>query len=436
MIAKLAFRNLFSNIRYTVMALLSIAGGFVSYVIFNGYIADTYRLIEDEIRHRMMYGDIIIEDSRLSDPIARSKSWSFLISKEEQDVISIKYKNIDAIETAARFLPFTGIISNRKSESLFFGLGLDTNESKIIRAQKWEWNVLAGVPLDVKEGLILGEGLAKFMSCTMDNTLAERIVGRAFQKNDNQFNCKETLDFNLSGMTVDNQINALDSQIVGITNAGFKELDNRIIFSSLEFAQSLMNTTGIGYYSLLLKDKKTTRYWVNEINHDLKKRNSQLMAYHWMDHPLAGDLYHKSKEMLNVFHIFIITVILIIVGLSVFNTFVKIVIERVKEIGTLRSLGFSKLQIYRMFFAESFLLAFFGSIVGSIVSIVFKFILDLIDISYSAGLFQELVLFKVQLVPVDYLFGFLFMLVLAWIATYLSLRVVLRNKIIDNLNSN
>jgi putative ABC transport system permease protein len=417
------------------MALLSISGGFVSYTIFNGYISDTYRLIEDEIRHRMMYGDIIIEDSRLSDPTARSKAWSFLISKEEQNNINSQYSDDKLVQVMVKFLPFTGIISNKRNESIFFGLGMDIDKSKILRGKKWEWNVLAGVPLDKKEGLILGEGLAKFMSCVMNTKVKEKIVGRSFQKNDNGFVCKETLELNLSGMTIDNQINALESSIVGITNAGFKELDNRIILSSLEIAQALMNTTGVGYVAILLKDKEMANHLVNKLNNDFKKRASQLKAYHWMDHPLAGDLFHKSKEMLNVFHVFIVIVILTIVGLSVFNTFVKIVIERVKEIGTLRSIGFSKWQIYKIFFSESFLLALIGSIFGSLISLIFKFFLDIVDITYSAGIFQELVLFKVQFVIVDYLFGFIFMLILAWFATLLALRVVLKKKIVDNLIS-
>lgn len=420
------------------MTLLAITCGFISLVVFSGYIAGTYLLIEDEIKHRMMYGDIIIEDYRLEEAEGRSQYWKYLIDLSEQKSIESKFKNHPQFSVLSKFLPFSGVIRNAQSESMVVGLGVDVEASEKLRAPKWSWNVISGIPLHEQkndDALILGEGLAEFMSCLPKEKKKEKIAGASYQKNTNYFSCEKGTNLQINAITIDSQLNAMDADVVGITNAGFKEVDNRLVIAPIGFVQSLIDTNRVGYYSLLLKNNVDALKWVESINKELKESNSSLKAYHWKDHPLAGDLYKKSREMLNIFNFFIIGVILVIVGLSVFNSFVKTVFERRKEIGTMKSIGFSNLQIARLFLSESFLITILGCMIGTIFTIVIKIVLDQLDIPYSAGLFQELVLFKILLVKMDLLYACLLMIVLSSIATYLSLGLAFKRKIVENLNA-
>ncbi|MEN0057401.1 MAG: FtsX-like permease family protein [Bdellovibrio sp.] len=429
MVFKIALRNLQSNIRYSLMALLAIGGGFVSFVVFNGYIADAYSLIEDEIRHRMMYGDVVIEDAHLSSPEARASSWEYLVSHEQQQMVATWLKESSyPVRATAPFLPFSGLVSNGGSEALFIGLGLDVEASRALRGAKWERNVVAGKTLPGSSdspGAILGEGLARLMGCHIqgEKRSEQASVG-----------CDRTTELQLSGMTVANQINAVDVDVIGVTNAGFKEMDRRYVMTSLESAQILMNTQGVGYISVMLNDRSQGPALAENLNAVFREKQSSLQAYHWQQHPIAGDLYHKTKEILTIFQVFIVTVIVVIVGLSVFNTFVKIVLERTKEIGTLQSMGFTKIQIVQFFMAEAFLLASFGSAVGAVASLLVSGLIQLMRVEYNAGLFQDAVILRIKFVPTDYIIGLVFMCVLAALATYLALRVTLRRRIVDNLN--
>lgn len=176
------------------MTLLAITSGFISLVVFSGYIAGTYLLIEEEIKHRMMYGDIIIEDYRLGDAEGRSQAWKYLIDLNEQQKIESKYKSHNQVSVLAKFLPFSGVIRNPQSESIFVGLGIEVEASKRLRAPKWSWNVNSGIPLHEQkneDALILGEGLAEFMTCFPKVKKKERIVGTSLEKNTNTFNCEK-----------------------------------------------------------------------------------------------------------------------------------------------------------------------------------------------------------------------------------------------------
>lgn len=438
MVFKVALRNLISNVRYSVMALLAIAGGFVSFVVFNGYIADSYRMIEEEIRLRMMNGDVIVEDARLASSEARSGSWKYLVSTEEQNTLSeIVAKSHYPIKTTARFLTLSGIVSNGKNDALIYGLGMDIEPAKIIRGPKWEWNVVAGVPLHTDGTLptvVLGQGLAKLMGCQIPDGGLNTKAGEAYKPTETSFDCEKTKELQLSGMTVDNQINAVDVEISGITVAGLKELDRIYVMTSMDTAQTLMNTTSVGYIAVLLEDKRWGPALAKDINTQLAQKGGTLKAYHWMDHPIAGALYRQSKELLTIFQVFIVTVILVIVGLSVFNTFVKIVLERTREVGTMRSMGFSRGQIRQFFLVEASLLALAGSFLGALLSLGLTMAISFAGITYQAGLFQNEVPLNILIVGRDYLLGSAFMFILAWAATYFALRMTLRRRIVDNLN--
>ena len=68
------------------------------------------------------------------------------------------------------------------------------------------------------------------------------------------------------------------------------------------------------------------------------------------------------------------------------------VYERIKEIGTIAAMGTPPKTIIKLFLAEGLMLGIFGAIVGSIVSLLIVFGLDMAQISYSFGKQSDLIL--------------------------------------------
>jgi len=79
------------------------------------------------------------------------------------------------------------------------------------------------------------------------------------------------------------------------------------------------------------------------------------------------NMFMRSVE---IFLAFISGVSLLITGLWMFDTMTISVIQRTREIGVLKALGFRRRQLMTMFLSESFLLSIMGSFIGILVFLV------------------------------------------------------------------
>ncbi len=69
-------------------------------------------------------------------------------------------------------------------------------------------------------------------------------------------------------------------------------------------------------------------------------------------------------------------IILVIAGLAIANTFFSSVRERQQEIGLLRALGATQMDIQKMFLAEAALIGLAGGIIGIVTGVLFSLLLD------------------------------------------------------------
>jgi putative ABC transport system permease protein len=82
---------------------------------------------------------------------------------------------------------------------------------------------------------------------------------------------------------------------------------------------------------------------------------------------LAGKQYTQPKLFFDLVYLLIMTIIVLVVIFSITNTLNLTMQERVREIGTIRSLGTTRLQVGKIFITESFLIGFIGGFLGIIV---------------------------------------------------------------------
>lgn len=86
----------------------------------------------------------------------------------------------------------------------------------------------------------------------------------------------------------------------------------------------------------------------------------------------ARQMVETMQESLGMISLFLMAVggiSLLVAAVSIFNVMLMSVNERIREIGILRSIGTTKLQIMQMFLYEAAIIGFIGSAIGSCLSI-------------------------------------------------------------------
>jgi len=433
---KIAFRNTIKNWRHSLSALLSLSASFVALVLFDGYMDDIKKMYADNFKYRQMLGDVIIENKNLYSKDGLANPWNYWISKSEQEQISsiLKSSEIQA-DIQVRNLQIQGMITNGLQSQILLGRGFDVVPGEKMRGEHWSWNVTYGKPIDRFESrfvVALGQGLAKKLGCEWKKDPNRLTFYGGYDKIDYPFTCPN-YDLQISGTTVDGQLNAVDVQAVSLLDAGCKDIDDRYISTSLEVAQTLMNTDRVTYISAAFAQPKLAGSKIALINKKLENISTDLKAQSWQDHRL-GEMFRKTMDFLAIFRNFILVVIVVVSTLSVLNTMIKFVKERTKEIGTMRSIGFTTQDISQIFFLESLFLSLLGTFVGLVFALIFTFILNSAKILYKAGMLSESVAFQIQYSPYSYFVATVLLVVVGTLATFLATRQVVKSKIVDNLN--
>ena len=139
-LAQIAFRNAIKNWRHSLAAIISISAGFLSLVLFQGYISDVNKMYEDGYTHRAMYGHLLIENPKIQTTAGRSTPEDFFIPVQEQEKINQFLKdNADDVDLTVRFLPVTGMVTNGKNSFIFVAMGYDVDAGAKMRAPNWRW---------------------------------------------------------------------------------------------------------------------------------------------------------------------------------------------------------------------------------------------------------------------------------------------------------
>lgn len=433
-LSKIAFRNAIKNWRKSLAAIISISAGFVSYVVFQGYVKDIDSLNITNFSNRSMAADVIVENPDIHSVEGKSNVEKFYIPKDHQQKIEEFLSTHDNVKTRVRFLFTQGMLSNGSNSSIFIAQGFDVDEGARVRGDLWSWNVIYGQPLQLNENpqsAILGQGLGVLMGCLPVTRYSHFTQNTGYSAEVRPFTCDNEY-LQLSATTASGQLNAIELQVSGLLDIGFKDLDEKHISTSIENIQMLLDTDKIQYYSIQLNDKESELKFVDDFNNFAKQKQWPYRADLWSKNPI-GEIYNQIKSLLGVFQGFIVTVIVLISGLSVLNTMLKAVKERTREVGTLRSIGFTGKQMSLIFSLEAFYLSLVGIIVGGVFSVGFSFIINNVDIRYKAGFLSEPVLFKISIDAEAYFVCAVLLTTLSVITSYLTSMSLSRTTVADNL---
>lgn len=325
----LATRNLTRQRRRALMAVATLCGGVVAYLLAGGFIQWIFHdMRETTIHSQLGHAQIVRPDyfsKGLGDP------YRYLLPESEEQALATG--NTDVVAIAPR-LSFSGLISKGDSTISFVGEGIDPErEAPITRAI----TIVGGQDLTTSapDSVLLGEGLAANLGASPGDSVV------------------------LLATTSNGSVNAAELRVAGLFATTTKAYDDTVLRAPIIVARNLMRVEGSTSWVVLLNQTKATDAFVDELKKKLPPGEFEVIPWHAL-----ADFYNKTVELFSRQVGIVRLLIALIVILSISNTLSMTVIERTGEIGTAMALGVKRRRILALFLCEGALLGLVGAIIG------------------------------------------------------------------------
>jgi len=401
---KLGMRNILRNGRRSLVTVLAVGFGFASINLFSGYIHNVYAgLAEQAIRGERL-GDLTImkKGARKNGKLDPEK---YMFSGAELRGVAAKLKEDPEVELSTMKLGVSGLISNGRVSTIFIGEGMVPEDAITLRGnfRKDRGGLLD--PAKPAAGLV-SDDLAQMLKLEVGQ-YATLVVS-----------------------TLSGQTNAMDLEVGNTFNTGNAETDDKYLLLPLAYTQRLLNTDGADRIVVLLHDGVDLEKARNTIAANLAGAGYDVELYSWKD---LSDFYNQVRKLFDMIFIFIFSIVLIIVLMSIVNTMTMSVIERTREIGTLRALGMNRRQISLLFTVEGVQLVLLGGVMGSVLTLLVALIVNAIGFSYVPPSSSDKVHLLIDFVPVVMLEAFVLLAVVSSIAALIPARQATKMKVVDAL---
>jgi putative ABC transport system permease protein len=182
-------------------------------------------------------------------------------------------------------------------------------------------------------------------------------------------------------------INGKEFRVTGILKdegARFDINPNTAIFLSPD---DFARVSDKGYTSVIVKAESINR--VEELKREIEETvNSREDKVTVFDLKVILDRINQAFNQINTFLMAIAAISLLVAGVSILNIMLMSTIERTKEIGIMRAIGAYRMTILRIFLMEALILGIIGSVIGSVLSILGGYLIDLVMLQDTKYVFQ------------------------------------------------
>ncbi len=408
---KIGVRNLWRNKRRSAFTIGAIALGFAAVNIFGGFTAYIFTGLEEGYVHAHANGHLTVFKEGFLEK-GSLHPMQYLLTPADLDAVKELCRNDPRIVVVTPQLQLTGLISNGDISTIFVATGKVPSDIVEIRSRAKSFvgrlPLYDGKPLadDNPYGVGLSEGLAQKLNLGIGGNPV------------------------VVSPTVDGQMNALDAEVFNLFTAPFDILDDKMVKVPLSFAQNLCDTRGADGVLILLEDAAQTRAVQRDLMAEFETAGLDMEIQTWQELSFS---YIRIRNMLNVMFVLLFTIVFVIVVLSVINTITTAVLERTREIGTLRALGLKRRGALAMFSTESALLGLFGSAAGLGLTIAVWYAIKVAEPHWCPPMIGSSVPLEVFLVPQYMAVSTLFLVGLAMFAAVLPAHRAARMSIIDAL---
>lgn len=350
LVTKLAWRNLWRNHRRTAIMLLAISLGIWAMIILTALLRG---MMEDMAERSInaLPGHLQINESAyLLDPNIEH-------SFSAQPKALLDYVAADSNVTMVERLQVASVIT---SERDFRGVELIGLDPSVEPLQRLDIELLEGSELGPdSSGVLIGRRLAE----RLETAVGRRIV--------------------VTTQGVESATRERGVRIEGIYKADLGSLEERVVYSSLGFAQSLTQAANrVTEIALFVADEEQLERVQAEAESLLP---AGLTIRNWREiDPYLASMMATMNGFIAVW----IAIVFIAMSFGLANTFIMAVFERTREVGLMMALGLKPANILAQVLIETLLLLLLGVITGNALATLTLYLFrDGIDLSaISAGL--------------------------------------------------
>jgi len=324
-------RSLWRNRRRTLLAIAIIAfGTAISFFVLA--FLDSSR---DQIRASSVaeYGNLQIASPLLFDN--KAEGFEYLLSPDHVNLITESLYNEASFVARTVQLEFPGLVASG-------------NRTQVVRVRSIEPE--SGL-IDFSEFVVAGRPLR-------EDDVASVLIGRSLA---DRLSVEPGDAITVTLTTVDGAYNATPLLIAGIYGFASEQVESQLLLIPLRFGQLLFNTTGVDRVIVGLNDIRATAAARDRIAMQIAEAGLPLEARTWDE---LSPFYQQLSSYFDLLFGFLTLAISVLVFFIILQVLTLAFLERTREIGTLRALGTTRAEVFRLFFSESVWLALIGSLLG------------------------------------------------------------------------
>ncbi len=373
----IALRSVWKNRRRSLATLLSIAVGFTAINLFSGYIQDTYTGLRLTAIHYEGLGHVTLAKPGFFERGGVNPA-KYIFSRDELQRLRRLVEEQPEVKLTTPSLGVSGLVSNGKISTIFLADGEEPESAAQLRAlpsmdRTWQQDSLD--PRQPSGGLV-SSGLAALLGVEAGGAAT------------------------LLSTTLDGQTNALDLDVLGTWDTGTSATNDKLLRLPLEYVQRLLDTEGASRLVVLLRDDASADAFRDRLQPILKQAGIEAEIRTWEE---LSVFYRQVKNLFDLIFLFLFSIVFIVVLMGIVNTLTMSVMERVREIGTLRAIGMRRSGVLRLFALEGGVLGLLGCLVGVVLTLLIGSIINGSQLSYTPPSSSSPVPLAVMILPMQML---------------------------------
>lgn len=408
-----ALLNLYRNKRRSLTTGLALVFGFTGMLLLSGYISAAEHMIRTQMIYLNHAGHFSIYKKGAIENVYRNPEKYLLNVDEQKEILSFLDQKQDLIENRVPLLSAFALLSSGDKNLPIFIQAFPKGFSDYILNHREikEWLPTFQSNLSSSDGVSLTPNLY-FM------------LGKKFP-------LKEDAEVQILGKTIDGYVNGVTDQLTGQHMTGFSFSEDISAKMSLEKLQELIATDKVRNFAVFLRDIDFKDSVISWLKKKLPENKYEIFGFNSDE---IGFYYTGTMSFLFSIGTFFYILISVASILSIVNTLTMSINERTKEIGTLRSIGFTNAKVSSLFSLEILILTFLSVLISTVMYFIISIIINSLKFPFapagSSGVidFTLFVSFKIALIHAAIL------MVLTYITSYLSCKNKLKLNVADLLN--
>lgn len=345
----MAAKNLTRDRRRTIVTATTVAVAALGLALFLGYVHFIEAALADVVIRYEGNGNVQIYRRHALDHIAAEPARYSLAGEEAKQLIAAA-NAIPGTVLATTQLQGVGMIQNGEKSTVFMATGVVPRDDAVLHG--------SSAPEDSDIAIPAGKSQVPPIAITQE--LGD-VLG--VKRDSNPV-------VQLSGITLANRFNALDAKVAGYFSTGIEETESKGIKLPIATLQSLYDTDAVSRVVVLLRDRAQSAAYARTLQHALDAKAPGVFSVTTWDNPVIGAVYDSFMGFFRSLFLFTGVIVAVISITAVQHTVAMNLTERTREIGMLRSVGFSRAAISWLFAQESLMTAAAGSAAGLLAAYI------------------------------------------------------------------